>query len=120
MKLFCSSFLPLNRTLSALITTTKSPVSTCGVKIVFSFPRSSFAAFTATRPKTWSFASMTHHLRVTSLALAENVFIGAEKARKLRDAPVSVKFLIDHHLRSRQTARRLLPRIDCVLRKQPL
>src|SRR5882724_2830299 len=43
MKLFCSSFLPDTRTLSALTTTTKSPVSTCGVKIVFSLPRKSLA-----------------------------------------------------------------------------
>src|ERR1041385_4994990 len=60
------------------MTMTKSPVSTCGVKIVFSFPRSRLAAFTATRPSTWSWASITHHLCGTSLALAENVFT-AEK-----------------------------------------
>src|SRR6476469_6935936 len=54
---------------------TKSPVSTCGVKTVFSLPRKRFAAFTATFPNTWSEASITHHLRGTSLALAENVFI---------------------------------------------
>src|SRR5205814_7198832 len=92
MKLFCSSFFPDTRTLSALMTTTKSPVSTCGVKIVFSLPRNKLAALTATWPNTWSFASITHHLRGTSLALAENVFITAEKARKLRDAAGSVKF----------------------------
>src|SRR5207248_2640489 len=90
MKLFCSSFLPVNRTLSALMTTTKSPVSTCGVKIVFSLPRNKLAALTATWPNTWSFASITHHLRGTSLALAENVFIAAEKARKLRTAQAPV------------------------------
>src|SRR3954454_21910054 len=65
------------------MTTTKSPVSTCGVKIAFSLPRNKFAAFTATAPRTWSFASITHHLRGTSLALAENVFIGSGRARKL-------------------------------------
>src|SRR6476660_9613389 len=57
------------------MTITKSPVSTCGVKTVFSLPRKRFAAFTATFPNTWSEASITHHLRGTSLALAENVFI---------------------------------------------
>src|SRR6266436_3402834 len=74
------------------MTTTKSPVSTCGVKMVFAFPRNKLAAFTATWPSTWPFASITHHLRETSLALAEKVFIRAEKARKLRDVPRSVKF----------------------------
>src|SRR3712207_1580833 len=66
------------------MTTTKSPVSTWGVKIGFSLPRRRLAALTATRPSTWSLASMIHHLRGTSLALAENVFIRAERARKLR------------------------------------
>src|SRR6478672_11389865 len=79
MKVFCSSFLPVTRTLSALTTITKSPVSTCGVKTDFSFPRNRFAAFTATRPSTSSFASMSHHLRGTSDAFAENVFITGGK-----------------------------------------
>src|SRR6266566_3974938 len=92
MKLFCSSFFPVSRTFSALMTTTKSPVSTCGVKIVFAFPRNKLAAFTATWPRIWSLASITHHLRGTSLALAEKVFIRAERARKLRDALRSVKY----------------------------
>src|SRR5438034_7686041 len=86
MKVFCSSFFPVSRTLSALITITKSPVSTCGVKTLFCLPRNRLAAFTATFPSTWFLASITHHLRGTSLALAENVFIGAEKARNLRNA----------------------------------
>src|SRR5205823_7645229 len=92
MYLFCSSFFPVSRTFSALMTTTKSPVSTCGVKIVFSFPRNKLAAFTATWPSTWFLASITHHLREISLALAEKVFITAEKARKLRDVLWSVKY----------------------------
>src|SRR6266571_943464 len=83
------------------MTTTKSPVSTCGVKIVFSLPRNKLAALTATWPSTWSFASITHHLRGTSLALAENVFITAEKARKLRDAAGSVKSTVNTFLASR-------------------
>src|SRR3712207_1592951 len=65
------------------MTTTKSPVSTWGVKIGFSLPRKRFAAFTATRPSTWLLASMIHHLRGTSLALAENVFMAAERARNV-------------------------------------
>src|SRR5439155_23655236 len=92
MYLFCSSFFPVSRTFSALMTTTKSPVSTCGVKIIFSFPRNKLAAFTATWPSTWFLASITHHLRGISLALAEKVFIRAEKARKLRDVLWSVKY----------------------------
>src|SRR5439155_21252458 len=97
------SFFPVNRTFSALITTTKSPVSTCGVKIVFSLPRSKLAALTATWPSTWSLASITHHLRGTWLAFAEKVFIGAEKARKLRAAPGSVKFsAVDNSLSPRE------------------
>src|SRR5216110_1952899 len=81
MNVFCSSFLPVTRTLSALMTITKSPVSTCGVKTVFSLPRNRLAAFTATFPSTWSAASITHHLCGTSLALAENVCI-FEKGHK--------------------------------------
>src|SRR5439155_7050964 len=77
------------------MTTTKSPVSTCGVKMAFSLPRSNLAAFTATWPSTWPLASIIHHLRGTSLALAEKVFIRAEKARKLRAMPQSVKFSLE-------------------------
>src|ERR1051325_10804882 len=36
---------------------------------------------------------MIHHLRGTSLAFAENVFIGAERARKLRARRVGVNCL---------------------------
>src|SRR2546430_867262 len=86
MKLFCSSFFPVRRTFSALMTITKSPVSTCGVKTVFSLPRNRFAAFTATLPSTWSAASITHHLRGTSLALAENVFISEKGTKTTGDA----------------------------------
>src|SRR5437868_9173909 len=63
---------------------TKSPVSTWGVNSACSLPRKRLAALTATRPRTWYLASMSHHLRSTSLALAENVFIsGWKRARKL-------------------------------------
>src|SRR5204862_3609875 len=68
------------------MTITKSPVSTCGVNTVFSLPRNRFAAFTATPPSTWSAASITHHLRGTSLALAENVFIIEKGTKTTGDA----------------------------------
>src|SRR5262249_51021800 len=77
---------PVSRTFSALMTITKSPVSTCGVKTVLSLPRSRFAAFTATFPSTWSWASMTHHLCGFSLVLAENVFIGKKSTEITGDA----------------------------------
>src|SRR5437870_3638144 len=95
MYLFCSSFFPVSRTFSALMTITKSPVSTWGVKIAFSLPRNKLAAFIAIWPSTWSLASITHHLRETSVTLAEKVFIRAEKARKLRAVPRSVKFSLE-------------------------
>src|SRR5438270_2129303 len=63
------------------MTITKSPVSTCGVKIALSLPRSRLAALTATRPSNWSSASMSHHLRDTSVALAEKVFILGKRAQ---------------------------------------
>src|ERR1700731_862570 len=52
--------------------------------MAFFLPRKRLAAFTATWPRIWLLASMIHHLRGTSLAFAENVFIRAERARKLR------------------------------------
>src|SRR5437773_1479826 len=65
------------------MTITKSPVSRCGVKVALSLPRSRLAALTATRPSTWSSASMSHHLRDTSVALAEKVFILGKRAQKI-------------------------------------
>src|SRR3954464_4501336 len=41
----------------------------------FSLPRSRLAALTATRPSTWSAASITHHWCFTSDSFAENVLI---------------------------------------------
>src|ERR1700753_3911264 len=43
------------------------------------FPRSSTAAFSATRPTTWLSASMMYHLRSTASALALKVFIGSRE-----------------------------------------
>ena len=80
------SFLPLSVTFSALTTMTKSPVSTCGVKIALCLPRSSTAALAATRPRGWSWASMSHHLRSTSCGLGgksfHGRFSGSEKGRQ--------------------------------------
>src|SRR5471030_2041894 len=42
-------------------------------------PRSSTAAFSATRPTTWLSASRIYHLRSTCSALALKVFIGSRK-----------------------------------------
>jgi hypothetical protein len=53
--------LPVIATLSALMITTKSPVSMCGVNIGLCLPRSSTAAWVASRPRTTSVASMTCH-----------------------------------------------------------
>src|SRR5580704_14424478 len=63
------------------MTTTKSPVSTCGVNIGFPLPRRRFATVTATRPSERSFASTMYHFRSTSLALAENVFMKVSQKR---------------------------------------
>src|ERR1700722_2929958 len=57
------------------MTTTKSPVSTCGVNMVFPLPRRRFATVTATRPSGRSFASTTYHFRSIPLDFAENVFM---------------------------------------------
>ena len=64
------AFLPVNFTLSALITITKSPVSTCGVNVGLFLPRSTEATTADRRPKGTSVASTTYHLRSTSPALA--------------------------------------------------
>src|SRR5471030_3129237 len=61
------------------MTMTKSPVSTWEVKIALCLPRSSTAAFSATRPTTWLSASIIYHLRSTCSALALKVFIGSRK-----------------------------------------
>src|SRR6476646_2407201 len=111
MKVFCSSFFPVMRTFSAFTTITKSPVSTCGVKTLFSFPRKRFAALTATRPRTLSFASMIHHLRGTSAALAEKVFIrgGKRHGNYGRGREVSTLLTAESTSRSRQRQRRMAP-----------
>src|SRR6185295_10261232 len=54
---------------------------------------------------------MIHHLRGISVALAENVFIEGERARKLRDEAASVKLKIDRFgsAGQRKGKRRLAP-----------
>src|SRR5687767_10601535 len=64
----------------------------------FSLPRKRLAARAATRPRTWSAASMTHQLRCTSLALAEKVFMASilgKRAGKLGGAFRGVNALIE-------------------------
>src|SRR3982750_2854707 len=76
-------FLPVRRTFSALITTTKSPQSACGVNIGLCLPRSSVAMVVAARPSTLSFTSMTTQLRWTVFLLPITVFIcGDSENRK--------------------------------------
>ncbi|MPN09705.1 hypothetical protein SDC9_156997 [bioreactor metagenome] len=66
----CRSFLPVSPIFSAFTTTTKSPVSTCGVYVGLCFPISIRATCTARRPRCLSVASITYHLRSTSAPLA--------------------------------------------------
>ena len=68
-------FLPVRRTLSALITTTKSPQSACGVNMGLCLPRRTLAMVVAARPSTLSFTSMTTQLRWTVFLLPITVFI---------------------------------------------
>src|SRR6266849_645768 len=75
MNRFCVSFLPVSATFSALITTTKSPASRCGVKTGLLFPRSRLATCTASRPSTAPSASMTCHLRWSRFTFGRYVFI---------------------------------------------
>src|SRR4051812_8783518 len=92
---YCLSFhlLPVRRTFSALITTTKSPQSSCGVKVGLCLPRSTLAMVVAARPSTLSFTSMTTHSRLVVNLLPITVFI-ARHSRKgwrvLRDHPEAV------------------------------
>ena len=62
---FVWSFLPVKRTRSALVTTTNSPESMCGVYSGRCLPRRMLAMVTARRPTTWSFASITSQRRLT-------------------------------------------------------
>ena len=64
------------------MTMTKSPVSTCGVKIVFLFPAQQVGRFHRDAAEHLVLASITHHLRGTSVALAENVFISEKGHEK--------------------------------------
>jgi len=64
--------------LSALITTTWSPQSTCGVKLGLCLPRRMLAMIVATRPTTSPSASIRCHFFSTSAGLADLVvFISA-------------------------------------------
>src|SRR5437016_6079729 len=69
------SFFPVRTTLSALMTTTKSPASRCGVKTGLFFPRKMLATCAARRPSTAPLASITCHLRSAKLTFGKYVFI---------------------------------------------
>src|SRR3546814_1955916 len=56
-----ASLLPVKRTLSALMTMTLSPQSTCGVKLVLCLPRRTLAMIVAARPTTRPSASTICH-----------------------------------------------------------
>src|SRR5436190_1534054 len=57
------------------MTTTKSPLSRCGVNVGLCFPRKICAICDATRPRTCPSASMIYHFGCRSAALALYVFI---------------------------------------------
>ena len=75
MNVLSVSFLPVSATFSALITTTKSPASRCGVKTGLFLPRKISATCTASRPSTAPSASMTCHLRWSKFTFGKYVFI---------------------------------------------
>ena len=62
-------------TRSALTITTKSPQSTCGVKVGFVLPRRSLAASEATRPSTWSRASITNQRRAAKASSRVSMYV---------------------------------------------
>ena len=64
---------PVNLTRAAFTTTTWSPMSMNGVYTALCLPCNSLAANVATRPSTWSWASMTCHRLSAPLALPTNV-----------------------------------------------
>src|SRR5260370_11681959 len=82
MYFLSAPFLPVSRTLSALITTTKSPQSACGVKVGLFLPRRTLAMVVAMRPSTLSFTSMTTQLRWTVFLLPLPVFREMLRAQK--------------------------------------
>src|SRR5438067_5354564 len=83
MYCFWSSLFPVTLIRSAFTTTTKSPVSTCGVYSALPLPRSVSAICVARRPRVFPSASTTNQRRSTSCGFAVQVFM-AEKAAELR------------------------------------
>src|SRR5258705_7913760 len=78
---FWSSLRPVRRTSFAFTTTTKSPPSTCGVKVGLCLPRRIVATCEAKRPSTLSRASATNQCRTTSASEMLRVgFFGLGKA----------------------------------------
>src|SRR3954469_2681667 len=70
-----SFFLPVTRSFATLTTTTKSPVSTCGVYSGLCLPRRRIAIWVAILPRTLFWASTTTQPCWTSSAFAVYVFI---------------------------------------------
>src|SRR5208283_5436099 len=81
------SFLPVSRTFSALLTTTKSPASRWGVYTGLFLPRKISATCTANRPSTAPSASITCHFRWSKFTLGKCVFIQTEKERGVYQTP---------------------------------
>src|SRR5215472_14769953 len=75
MNFLLVSFLPVTKTFSALMTTTKSPASRWGVYTGLFLPRKILATWAASRPKTAPSALMTCHLRWSKFTFGRYVFI---------------------------------------------
>ena len=70
-------------TFSALTTITKSPVSTCGVKLARCLPRRTVATRVASRPSTRSLASTRHQRAGMSSRLKLRVVLWAMAPRDI-------------------------------------
>src|SRR5881296_258119 len=69
------AFLPVMRTLAALITTTKSPASRCGENVGFVLPRRTPATRDARRPSTCPSALVTYQRRAARAASVLRFFV---------------------------------------------
>src|SRR5215469_10884383 len=67
------------------MTTTKSPLSRCGVNVGLCLPRKICAICDARRPRTCPSASMTYHCGCRSAALALYVFIIVRSLQTFQD-----------------------------------
>src|SRR5882724_4191248 len=76
--MLASPLFPVTRSLPALTTTTKSPVSTWGVNSGLCLPRNRRAISAASRPRTLPLASTRYQSRLTSCDLAEKVLMALD------------------------------------------